>query len=138
MKRMLRLLPHGWKIGVTDALVGGVVIIGLAIPFLGPYLRIGPEDLAFDAAQWRDDDSGCSFFSANKRKRMGKDLARILTQTQARPGKREVAQLLGEPDMYKAQEVWAYKAGADMIDCLSFDVSFDPSGAVVGARMVQH
>ena len=47
---------------LLDIIVAGVLIIALIVVVANAGKKVKVGDVAFDAAQWRADRSGCSFF----------------------------------------------------------------------------
>ena len=124
------------KILLLDVVVIAAPI--LLVVALMAFATADRSDLPFDADKWRAEPSGCSPFSSDVRRRMSADLERTLLKASPPAGKREIQQMLGEPDVWKKEQIWAYALGTSIADCLSFDVRFDEKGVIVSARQVQH
>ena len=127
---------------MKDTLVPLLDIVAIGAPIIVVILVFtipdsGPRDIAFDSGKWRAESgrsATCSAFLSNSiRRRMTKDLSRILLETTPRPGKQDVERMLGQPNAFKTERLWSYWAGASTMDCVTFDVVFDESGTVVGA-----
>lgn len=134
MQAPRRLLDR-MRLRIMDVLVL-LLLAACVFLYLTPSV-FEPAPRGFDAAAWRADDSGCSFYSSHPRQRMAEDLRRLLADRSPPPGMKDIEALLGPADDAHGP-LWRYRAGTSTLDCLSFDIAFDGGGRYVSARLVQH
>ncbi|RPI46122.1 MAG: hypothetical protein EHM59_08305 [Betaproteobacteria bacterium] len=135
MTSRLRAFLRSAKSRLLDFTIIGVCVVTIGVLIAGDHLRRG--DIAFDAERWRADRTGCSFYTSGVRSQMSKDLAQSLLASNPRHRKPEVERMLGPPDAGKSRGAWHYSAGTSTMDCLTFNVEFDESGAVRDAYLTQ-
>ncbi len=122
-------------IRIMDALVLIFLVLIFIWVMVWVYdLNQSSKPINFDSKKWQRDISGCS--AGNIRKPMADDLMNILNKSKM--NKSQVNLLLGRPELYKKDELWSYYAGADFIDCLSFDIHFDKQGLIEKSQLTQH
>jgi hypothetical protein len=112
------------------------IILLTSFVFIINHLSKKSQHIPFHSQEWKNDTSVCAFYFGGDRKKMFKNLQKILTESQF--NKQKITELLGKPKLQQSKNLWSYHSGTSTMDCLSFDITFDQNGFVIDSQLIQH